>query len=69
MTAPAARMLATIGASAGIRLPSKASEPAVVCMASSVAMLSYEPKVSQKPHRITGISCNMYLILAFYGSQ
>src|SRR5437764_6209793 len=40
-TAPAARSRATIGASAGTRLLTRASEPAVVCMVSAVATLSF----------------------------
>ena len=40
MTAPAARRRATIVASRGTRLPTSASDPAVVSIASLVAMLS-----------------------------
>ncbi len=40
ITAPAARSRLTIGASAGTLLLTSASEPAVVCMLSAVAMLS-----------------------------
>src|SRR5690349_3092098 len=39
ITAPARRRFATIGASAGGRLPTSASEPAVVSRSSAVAML------------------------------
>src|SRR6266478_5125824 len=49
MTAPAARNRATITASAGTRLLTNAREPAVVCMLSSVAILSFTR---------TGIPCN-----------
>ena len=49
ITAPASRSRATIGASAGTRLSTSASEPAVVCIWSSVEMLSL---------RRTGIPCS-----------
>ncbi|OLB25046.1 MAG: hypothetical protein AUH17_02615 [Actinobacteria bacterium 13_2_20CM_68_14] len=49
ITAPAARRRATIGASAGTLLFTSASDPAVVCIWSSVAMLSFTS---------TGIPCN-----------
>ena len=48
-TAPAARSRVTIAASRGTRLPTSASEPAVVSIASLVAMLSLSR---------TGIPCN-----------
>ena len=40
ITAPAARSRSTMGASAGTRLLTSASDPAVVCIVSAVAMLS-----------------------------
>src|SRR6185295_3869452 len=49
MTAPAARSWLTRSASRGTRLPTSASDPAVVSILSSVAMLSLT---------ITGIPCS-----------
>src|SRR5579872_1795520 len=49
MIAPASRKRVTIYASRGTRLPTNASDPAVVCMLSAVAMLSLMR---------TGMPCN-----------